>query len=67
MPHLIVSPIGRDGKIYNIHWTTQAGPFFLPLLVVDMKLAPSLDVYCDVTNLPKIDSLKQQIFISYRF
>ena len=33
-PHLIVSPIGRDGKIYNIHWTTQAGPFFCLFLLL---------------------------------
>ena len=32
-PHL-VSPIKRNGKIQNIHWATQAGPFFFYLFLL---------------------------------
>lgn len=33
-PHLIVSAIERNGKVQNIHWATQAGPFFFYLFLL---------------------------------
>lgn len=42
-----------------VKFRTFIGPSFLSVPVVDMKMVLSLDIYCDVTNLSKLGSLKQ--------